>query len=47
MASAIVTAIFAWIALQLLAAVLRYGFKVKELVLGWFSISIQSAGLNR
>ena len=47
MVSALVSVAFVWLLLQLLVAVLRYGLKLKQLGLGWFSVSVQTATLNR
>lgn len=47
MASTFVTAVVAWFLLQALALVLRYGLRIRQLGLGWMSISIQTVAFNR
>ena len=47
MVSALVSVALVWLLLQLVVAVLRFGLKLKQLGLGWFSVSVQTATLNR
>lgn len=47
MASALVSAGLLWLAIQVIALVLRYGFKVRQLVVGWATVSVQTTSFNR